>query len=73
MTAPADSSLTTKVLSIDHTLFFLFFLFLFFSFIIDNCNYGSLLRKCLKMKTFLFFTVYSKININVVNTILLQQ
>ena len=61
MTAPADSSLTTKVLSIDDTFFFLLF-----SFIIDNCNYGSLLRKCLKMKTFLFFTVYSKININVV-------
>ena len=43
----------------------------FFSFIIDNCNYGSLLRKCLKMKIFLLFTiVYSKININVVKTIL---
>ena len=71
MTVPADSSLTTKVLSIDHTLFFVFFLL--FSFIIDNCNYGSLLRKWLKMKTFLFFIVYSKININVVKAILLQQ
>ena len=35
-----------------------------FSFIIDNCNYGSLLRKCLKMKIFLLFTiVYSKSNV----------
>ena len=34
-----------------------------FSFIIDNCNYRSLLRKCLKMKIFLLFTnIYSKIN-----------
>ena len=41
-----------------------------FSFIFDNCNHGSLLRKCLKMKTFLLFTVvYSKVNINVVKTI----
>ena len=28
-----------------------------FSFIIDNCNYGSLLRKCLKMKIFSLFTI----------------
>ena len=35
-----------------------------FSFIIDNYNYGSLLRKCLKMKIFLLFTiVYSKSNV----------
>ena len=46
----------------------------FFSFIIDNCNYGSLHRKCLKMKIFLLFTiVYSKINIFVIKTILPQQ
>ena len=45
-----------------------------FSFIIDNCNYGSFLRKCPKMKTFLLFTIiYSKININVVKTILPRQ
>ena len=45
--------------------------YLLITFIIDNCNYGSLLRKCLKMNTFLLFTiVYSKININVVRTIL---
>ena len=35
MTAPADSSVRTKVFSIDHT-----FSFIFFSFIIDNGNYG---------------------------------
>ena len=41
-----------------------------FSFIFDNCNYGSLLKKCPKMKTFLLFTIiYSKININVVKII----
>ena len=46
-------------LSVDHSLFFPSL----FSFIIDNCNYGSLHRKCLKMKIFLLFTiVYSKIN-----------
>ena len=43
-----------------------------FSFIFDNCNYGSLLKKCPKMKTFLLFTIiYSKININVVKIICL--
>ena len=46
----------------------------FFSSIIDNCNYGSLHRKSLKMKIFLLFTiVYSKINIHVIKTILPQQ
>ena len=79
MTAPTDSSVTTKILSIDHTV--LFFSSLFY-FIIDNCKYGSLLRncqkmllrKCQKMKTFLLFTIiYSKININVVKTILRWQ
>ena len=49
----------------------LFFLS-FFPFIIDNCNYGSLLKKCLKMEIFLLFAkVYSKININVVQIICL--
>ena len=57
-----------KFLSIDHTLFVFSSLF---SFIIDNWNYGSLLRKCLKMKIFLLFTiVYLKINTNVVKAIL---
>ena len=41
----------------------------FFPLINDNCNYGNLLRKCLKVNILLLFTiVYSKININVVNT-----
>ena len=31
-----------------------------FSFIIDNCNYGSLLRNCLKMKTFLLCTMFNQ-------------
>ena len=69
MTAPADSSVSSKVLSIDHTLFVFSFIF---PFIIDNCNYGSLLKKCLKMEIFLLFAkVYSKININVVQIICL--
>ena len=63
MTAPADFSVTTKVLSIDHTSF----ISSFFSYISDNFKYGSLLRKCLKMKTFLLLTIiYSKTNINIV-------
>ena len=65
MTVPADSSVPTKVLSIDHTLFI--FSFIFPPFIIDNCNYGNLLRKCLEMKIFLLFTiVYSKINMKTI-------
>ena len=48
MAALADSSFTTKVLSTDPHLF----VSSFFYFIIDNCSYGSLLRKCLKMKIF---------------------
>ena len=55
MTAAAGSSIPTKVLYIDHT--FVHCFLHFFSFIIDNCNYGSLLRKCLKMK--IFFTFYN--------------
>ena len=44
-----------------------------FSFIIDNCNHGSLLRKYLKIKTFLLFTIVcSNININVIKTICLS-
>ena len=52
MTAPVDSSVSIKVLSIGYTL--LVFPSFFFS--IDNCNQGSLLRKYLKMKVFLLFT-----------------
>ena len=61
MTATADSSVPTKVSSIDHTLFV--FSFIFFPFIIDNCHYGSLFRKGIKMNIFLLFTIfYPKIN-----------
>ena len=45
MTAPADSSVLTKVLTI----------YLFFPFIIDNCNYGSLFRKGKKMNILFTF------------------
>ena len=67
MTAPADSSVPTKILSIDHT----FFVFpSFFSFVIDNCNYGSLFRKVIKMKIFLLFAIiYTKNSMNIVKTV----
>ena len=52
MTIPADSSVPTKVLFIDHT--FSFFSS-FYPFIIDNCNYGSLFREGLKIKIFFHF------------------
>ena len=55
MTAPADSSIPPKVLFVDHT--FCFFLHFCFPFIIDNCNYGNLPTKCLKMKMFLLFPI----------------
>ena len=59
MTAPADSSVQTEGYPLITLCSFLHFI----SFIIDNCNYRSLLRKCLKMKIFLLFTnIYSKIN-----------
>ena len=77
MTALADFSIPTKVLSIDHTFFsidqLITFFSSFFSFIIDNCNYGTLLRKCLKMKTSLLFKIVFTFYINVVNTILPRQ
>ena len=70
MTAPGDSSVQTK----GYPLITLCSFPSVFSFIIDNCNCRSLLRKCLKMTIFLLFTnIYSKININVVKTISLQQ
>ena len=60
MTAPVDSSIPTKVSSIDWNLFN----FCFWEY------YENLLRKCLKMKIFsLFIIVYSKTNMNVVSTI----
>ena len=60
MTAPVDSSIPTKVSSIDWNLFN----FSFWE------NYENLLRKCLKMTIFsLFIIVYSKTNMNVVSTI----
>ena len=63
MTTPADSSVPTKVLSIDHSFLVLP---LFFLFIIDNDNYGSLFRNGIKMKIILLFTIiYPKINTNV--------
>ena len=68
--AHANSSVPTKVLSTDHTLF----VFLsFFLVITDNCSYGSLFRKCIKIKILLFTRIYSKINMNVAKTILRQQ
>ena len=51
MTAPADSSVRTKVLSNGHTLCFSFLLFLF----IIDCNYGSLFRKGIKIEIFTFY------------------
>ena len=66
ITAPADCSIPTKVLSIDHT--FLIFP-LFFLFIIINCNYGSSFRKCINRNVFLCFTVvYPKNSMNVIKT-----
>ena len=54
MTAPADSSVLTKVFSIGHTLF-VFFPSFFFQFTSDNWNYWSLFRNCIKMKIFFYF------------------
>ena len=47
----------TWLISFLHWSHFVCFFIHFFSFIIDNCNYGSLLRKCLKMKIFSLFTI----------------
>ena len=67
ITAPVDYSIPAKVLPIHHScLFFLHF----FPFIIDNCNYGSLFRKVIKMKIFLLFPIiYPKIIMNEGKTI----
>ena len=71
ITTPADSSVPTKLLFIDDTLFL--FSFIFFSFIIDNCDYGSLLTKeygsLLKIKIILLFTTVFAFYTNVVKTI----
>ena len=53
MTAPADFSVPIKILSIDETVFIFSFMF-FLPFIIDNCNYGNLFRKAIKVKIFYF-------------------
>ena len=64
ITASADSSVPTKVLSIDHPFL------IFFYFIIYNCNYGNLFREGIKSKIFLLFaTIYPKINMIVVKII----
>ena len=55
MTAPADSSIPTKLLFIDGTLFFFPS---FFPFIIDICNYGSLLRKIFLLFTIVFYFLH---------------
>ena len=72
MTAPADSSVPTKVLFIDHTFSILPS---FYHFITDNCNYESLFGEGIKMKiVFSCLTIiYPKINVNVVKTISPQQ
>ena len=70
---PANSSYSTKVSSIDHTFFRVFFSH-FFPFIIDNYNWGSLFRKGIKMKIYLLFTIICpKLNISVVKKNLPQQ
>ena len=72
MTAPTDSAVPTKIVSINHTFFW--FLLHSFHFIADNYYYGSLFRKSKKMKMFLLFTkICPKINMNVVKTISPQQ
>ena len=65
MTLPADSSVPTKVLSIDHSLFIFSIIFLHLLF--DNCNYWGWLKKSIKMKIFLLFSIaYAKMNTNTV-------
>ena len=68
ITAPADSSVPSKVFPL--ILCFCFFLHFFPFIIIDNCHYRSLFRKGIKMKIFLLFTIiYSNIITNIVKTI----
>ena len=69
LTALADSSFLTEVLSTDHTLFAFSFIFFLLLFIIAVM--GVYKFKSLEMQMFLIFAiVYSKINMNVVKTIL---
>ena len=66
MTAPADSSILTKVLSIDHTLFILSFIFFVLLLIIAIMGICS--ESVWKWRFFLLFTkVYFKINIILIN------
>ena len=65
MTAPADSSVPTKVFFIHWPHFFRFSL-IFYPFIVDNCN-GTFTRKDIKIKIFLKL-IYPRINMNVVKT-----
>ena len=58
MTAPANSSILTKVFYPSITLFSFFTSF--FPFIVDSCNYGSFFRKGIKMKFFTFYNNLSK-------------
>ena len=41
-------------------------------FFIDNCNYGNLFKKGIKMKVFFTIYIYPKINMNVVNKFRIQ-
>ena len=67
MTAPADSSVPTKVLFIDHTSFFFPS---FYPLITDNCNYESLFIGGIKKIFFSLLTIiHSKIDMNVVKAI----
>ena len=59
MTAPADSSVPTKVLFTDH--FFSFFPSFFSPFIINICNYESLFKKGIKLKIFYFLQQFIQI------------
>ena len=71
MAASADSSVPTKVLSVDR---FLFVFSFNFSFYYGQLQSWELFRKWLKMKMNLLFTmIYPKINMNVVKAILPQQ
>ena len=53
-----------------HWSHFFRFSFIFFSFVIDNCNYGSLFRKVIKMNIFLLFAIiYTKNSMNIVKAV----
>ena len=52
MTGPTDPPVPAKFLSQ-----FVHFLRHFYRFIINNCKYWSLFRKCMKIRYFLLFTI----------------